>query len=344
MGVNLNLDLSNRNILITGGTGTMGSALVNFFLHMSKETAPSRIVVYSRDEFKQLNLRLKYEASPLLDRLRFFIGDIRDQSRMELALDGIDIVIHCAALKQVDTCEYNPFEAIQTNILGTQKLIAACLAVKSIRKVVALSTDKASSPINLYGATKLCADKLVSAANAYVGERDLKLCVVRYGNVEGSRGSVIPLFLEKMKHGKIQVTDPTMTRFTISVEQAIQSILRALHCLGGEVFIPKIESFRLSDLANSFKDHCEIEIIGPRVGEKLHEEMISEPDMKCVIEDDRFFILCPSATKYRIEDYLNFHKGTNLTGRVQRYSSELNGDFLSQERLKLLIETVKQSS
>ena len=266
--------MEKSRILVTGGTGSFGKAFIAGILR--RLPSIERLVVYSRDELKQWELQQAYPADRY-PQLRFFLGDVRDRSRLSRALEEIDVVVHAAALKQVPAAEYNPIEFINTNVLGAENLVQACLDT-GVKHVVALSTDKAAAPINLYGATKLCSDKLFIAANNIKGRRDLRFSVVRYGNVMGSRGSVIPFFLEKAKTGVLPITDPAMTRFNISLSEGVAMVLWALeHALGGELFVPKIPSYRITDVAEAIGPSCEKPIIGIRPGEKIHEEMITAP-------------------------------------------------------------------
>jgi UDP-N-acetylglucosamine 4,6-dehydratase/5-epimerase len=278
--------LDDASVLITGGTGSLGKALINY---LTTKTNVKRIAIYSRDELKQLNLRNETGEDP---RLRWFIGDVRDLDRLKRALHGVDFVIHAAALKQVDTGEYNPMEFIKTNVLGSQNVIEACID-QGVKKVVALSTDKASSPINLYGATKLTADKLFIAANNYSFSYGTTFSVVRYGNVMGSRGSVIPFWRELARTKKpLPITDLRMTRFWISIEQAVEFVVESLEIMnGGELYVPKIPSMKIVDLAAAVAPAAELEEIGMRPGEKLHEEMISADDSRrTIILEDRFVV------------------------------------------------------
>ena len=266
--------LRGANYLITGGTGSFGKQFVKTLL---EKYEPGRVVVYSRDELKQFEMGQVFSDSTY-PCMRYFIGDVRDQDRLRRALEGIDIVIHAAALKQVPAAEYNPFECIKTNVLGAQNVIEACLD-SGVKKVVALSTDKAAAPINLYGATKLCSDKLFTAANNIRGHHDISFSVVRYGNVMGSRGSVIPFYLERKKTGVLPITDQAMTRFNISLQEGVEMVLWALeNAQGGEIFVPKIPSYRITDLAEAIGPKCEHPVIGIRPGEKIHEEMITASD------------------------------------------------------------------
>ena len=277
--------LNNKTILITGGTGSFGNHFVDYVL---KKYKPKKIIIYSRDEFKQFNMANKYKKYQ--DIFRFFIGDVRDKDRLKRALNGVDYVIHAAALKQVPACEYNPIEAVKTNVNGAMNIIDAVLDSPSVKKVVALSTDKAVNPINLYGGTKLVSDKLFIAANAYVGDRDLSFSVVRYGNVAGSRGSVIPFFKEIVANGgkELPITDYRMTRFWISLEQGVELVIKALHdAKGGETFISKIPSFKITDLAQAILPGCEMPEVGIREGEKLHEIMVTREDSSTTYEYEK---------------------------------------------------------
>jgi UDP-N-acetylglucosamine 4,6-dehydratase/5-epimerase len=325
--------LSNSSILITGGTGSFGKAFVRTVLQRWPDIR--RLVVYSRDELKQFEM-----AQAFSDRehvgLRYFIGDIRDEARLRRALEGIDIVVHAAALKQVPAAEYNPFECIKTNVLGAQNLIEACLDA-SVKRVVALSTDKAAAPINLYGATKLCSDKLFVAANNIRGRRDMRFSVVRYGNVMGSRGSVIPFFMDKKKSGVLPITDPRMTRFNISLQEGVDMVLWALeHAWGGEVLVPKIPSYRITDVAKAIAPECRQEVVGIRPGEKIHEEMITESDSANTVDLGRYFAILPGAGTYTLEEYCHA-LGAQRVEPGFAYNSGLNPDFLTVEQLRSLI-------
>jgi UDP-N-acetylglucosamine 4,6-dehydratase len=280
--------LSGCSVLVTGGTGSFGQKLAEVVL---SELAPRRLIVYSRDELKQYEMSVD-ERFAGDDRLRFFIGDVRDRQRLSRAFCDVDVVIHAAALKQVPAAEYNPFEAIKTNVLGAQNVIE-CAIDRGVERVIALSTDKAANPVNLYGASKLCSDKLFIAGNAYAGASDISFGVVRYGNVVGSRGSVVPAFLKLRKQGKIPITDPRMTRFWITLEQGVRFVLDCLgKARGGELFVPKIPSMRIVDLASVIAPEAEHEIVGVRPGEKLHEVMVPEDESRGAVElDDRFVIL-----------------------------------------------------
>lgn len=325
--------LNESSILITGGTGSFGRKFVETIL--MKYPQIRRVVVFSRDEMKQLQMSQDFppERYP---QIRYFIGDVRDVDRVRRALEGIDIVIHAAALKQVPAAEYNPFECIKTNILGAQNVIEACFD-SEVKKVIALSTDKAAAPINLYGATKLCSDKLFVAANNMRGKRDIKLSVVRYGNVMGSRGSVIPFFLKKRKEGVLPVTDERMTRFNITLNQGVDLVHKALNIMwGGEIFVPKIPSYRILDLAKAVDGGCRIEIVGIRPGEKLHEEMITETDALNTIEFKEYFVILPSMQIWDVEKFRETFGGWRCADGFS-YNSGTNTEWLSAEQLRELI-------
>lgn len=315
----------------------MGKSLVKVIHEEYPEVR--RIVIYSRDELKQCEMARTYPAGGYSrdTKMRYFIGDVRDQARLKRAMEGIDIVIHAAALKQVTTAEYNPFECIKTNILGAQNVIEACLD-SGVKKVVALSTDKAAAPINLYGASKLCSDKLFVAANNYKGSRDIAFSVVRYGNVMGSRGSVVPYFLEKKSTGVLPITDPRMTRFNITVKEGARFVLAALEQMwGGEIFIPKIPSYKITDLAVAIGPDCQQEIVGIRPGEKLHEEMITATDSLSTFEFKNYYTIIPEHKKWNEEEYMkNF--GGQLCQTGFQYSSDKNDHWLSVEELRQLIQ------
>ena len=325
--------LTNPSILITGGTGTFGKAFVKTILERYPEV--KRLVVFSRDELKQYEMSQKFSDSEY-SALRYFIGDVRDADRLRRAMEGIDIVIHAAALKQVPAAEYNPFEFIKTNVLGAQNVIDACLDA-GVKRVVALSTDKAAAPINLYGATKLCSDKLFTAANNIKGDRDLRFSVVRYGNVMGSRGSVVPFFLDRRKTGVLPITDPTMTRFNISLQDGVEMVMWALsNAQGGETFVPKIPSYRITDVASAIGPDCEYPVVGIRPGEKIHEEMITASDSINTVDLGKYFAILPSAGEYSVESYCAAHGGQSVPLGFA-YESGSNSDFLSIEQLRDLI-------
>lgn len=337
-------DFIDKSVLVTGGTGSFGKKFVEMVLQ--RYPAIRRLVVFSRDELKQFEMAQQYPADRY-PNVRFFIGDIRDKDRIRRALEGIDTVIHAAAMKQVPTAEYNPFECIKTNVIGAQNLIEAVLD-SSVTRVVALSTDKAAAPINLYGATKLCSDKLFVAANNMRGHRDLCLSVVRYGNVMGSRGSVIPLFLEKSKQGLLPITDPRMTRFNITLVEGVEMVFHALgEALGGEIFVPKIPSYRITDVAEAIAPGCERRVIGIRPGEKLHEEMITESDGFNTIETGDYYVIVPSLSDRPlnkvIATYAAHHSG-RPTGDGFRYASDANTRWLTPDDIRQLIRLNIDSS
>ena len=325
--------LNNLSILITGGTGSFGKAFVETVLEKYPDVR--RLVIFSRDELKQFEMAQKFPVSKY-PALRYFIGYVRDSDRLRRAMEGINVVIHAAALKQVPAAEYNPFECIKTNVLGAQNVIEACLDM-GVRRVVALSTDKAAAPINLYGATKLCSDKLFTAANNIKGGRDLRFSVVRYGNVMGSRGSVIPFFLGKRKTGVLPITDPAMTRFNISLQDGVDMVLWALErAQGGEIFVPKIPSYRITDVANAIGPECEHAIVGIRPGEKIHEEMITASDSFNTVDLGKYFAILPSAGSHSVETYCAEFGGKPVEPGYA-YDSGSNTDFLTVEQLRELI-------
>lgn len=325
--------LNGKSILVTGGTGSFGKKFVEAILRQYPEV--ERIVVYSRDELKQFEMAQQFPEEKY-KQVRYFIGDVRDRDRLIRAMEGVDIVIHAAALKQVPAAEYNPFECIKTNVMGAQNVIDACLSSK-VRQVVALSTDKAAAPINLYGATKLCSDKLFVAANNMKGSRDLKLSVVRYGNVMGSRGSVIPFFLKKRGGGVLPITDERMTRFNISLKEGVDLVLRALEIQwGGEIFVPKIPSYRITDVACAIAPNCRHEVVGIRPGEKLHEEMVTETDAINTVEFRDYFVILPSLELWNVEKFIDTFSGKQCTHGFA-YNSGTNSEWLDVEQLRLLI-------
>jgi len=313
--------LNNKTILITGGTGSFGKQFIKTVFEKYPEI--KKIIVFSRDEFKQYQMQKMEEFAPFIDKLRFFIGDVRDKERLMRAFDGVDIVVHAAALKQVPACEYNPFEAVKTNILGAQNIID-CAIDKGIQKVVALSTDKACAPINLYGATKLCSDKLFIAGNSYCGDKSTRFSVVRYGNVAGSRGSVIPYFQKLVKEGakELPITDMKMTRFWLKLDQAVDIVLEAIDTMqGGELYVKKIPSMKMTDLAKAIAPDIKQLEIGIRPGEKIHEQMITSEDAPNTIELNNFYIILPQIDlEYIVHKYPNakkvptdfeYHSGNN---------------------------------
>ncbi|AIM16150.1 flagellin modification protein FlmA [Bacillus sp. X1(2014)] len=319
-------ELKDKTILITGGTGSFGKKFVSKIL----ETDVKKVIIFSRDELKQFEMAQEYKDP----RIRFFIGDVRDKDRLYRAFEGVDIVVHAAALKQVGICEYNPFEAIKTNIHGAQNIIEAALD-RGVERVIALSTDKAANPINLYGATKLASDKLFIAANSYVGNKKTRFAVVRYGNVVGSRGSVVPFFKKMKQTGKIPITDEKMTRFWITLDQGVQFVIDNLGRMkGGEIFVPKIPSMRVVDLAKAIAPECEIEIIGIRPGEKLHETMITEDDARRTLSFDTYYVIQPEFPWWKVE----YAKGGKPLPEGFSYVSNTNDQWLSVEDLKNLIK------
>jgi len=325
--------LKNSSILVTGGTGSFGRAFVARVLALYPDVR--RLVIYSRDELKQFEMAQVFSERDH-PQLRFFIGDIRDADRLRRALEGIEIVVHAAALKQVPAAEYNPFECIKTNVLGAQNLIEACLDSK-VKRVVALSTDKAAAPINLYGATKLCSDKLFIAANNIKGDRDIRFSVVRYGNVMGSRGSVIPFFVEKAKSGVLPITDPNMTRFNISLSEGVDMVMWAIeNAYGGEILVPKIPSYRITDVAQAIGPDCRHEVIGVRPGEKVHEEMITASDSFNTLDLGRYYAILPSSEAALRSRYLA-QDNVSEVAQGFSYNSGCNEHFLSVEQLRALI-------
>ena len=330
--------LNNRSILITGGTGSFGKAFIKTILERYE---PKRVVIYSRDELKQFEMQQTELFHSLRSKkiLRFFIGDVRDFSRLRMAMEDIDYVVHAAALKQVPAIEYNPFEAIKTNILGAQNVIEASFQA-GVKKVIALSTDKAAAPINLYGATKLASDKLFIAANNIRGGHDIKYSVIRYGNVMGSRGSVIPFFLQKVKENVLPITDERMTRFNITLQEGVDLVINSFEKMwGGELFIPKIPSYRIIDVAKAISMKAKIEVIGIRPGEKLHEEMITATDSMNTIEFENYYVILPSIKLFDIEKFRiesNGSEGRFCTSGFS-YNSGTNKDFLTIDELRDLI-------
>jgi len=326
--------LRRARILITGATGSFGKKFVE--LIYTRFPGIERLVVYSRDELKQFEMAQHYPHQKY-PSIRFFIGDVRDLDRLQRAMEDIDIVVHAAALKQVPTTEYNPFEAVKTNILGAQNVIDAALAT-GVKRVVALSTDKAAAPINLYGATKLCSDKLFIAANNVKGSRDIRFSVVRYGNVMGSRGSVIPFFLEKRRNGGVlPITDERMTRFNISLEEGVDLVLFAIENMwGGELFVPRIPSYRITDVAKAISPDAKHDIVGIRPGEKLHEEMITETDGLNTLEFDRYFVILPSTPQWDPGAYCKAFNGRRCQYGF-KYTSGSNTQWLNVEQLRELV-------
>lgn len=325
----------NKSILITGGTGSFGQKFAETILTKFKNI--KKIVIYSRDEFKQFQMSKKFARLDKNKKLRFFLGDIRDSKRFEIALNGIDYVVHAAAIKQVDTSEYNPIEYIKTNVIGAQNIVEACAQNKNVRKIIALSTDKASSPINLYGATKLCSDKLFIAANNFTGSN--KFTVIRYGNVAGSRGSVIPFFLSQKKTGLITITDKRMTRFNITLEDSVNLVISSIiNSVGGEIIIPKLKSYKILDLAHAICNNCKIKFVGKRPGEKLNEEMIASDDSSIKVDMGKFYMLVPS---YKIKLFSNIIK--KFKGKILPQNFEYKSgqkQFLSTKELVQIIKKI----
>jgi UDP-N-acetylglucosamine 4,6-dehydratase len=320
------MDINGKTILITGGTGSFGRKFVRKLLGLDVK----KVIVFSRDELKQ------YEMSQELSdpRIRFFIGDVRDQSRLNRAFDGVDVVVHAAALKHVMACEYNPIEAIRTNVLGAQNVIEAAIN-QGVKRVIALSTDKAANPINLYGATKLASDKLFVAANSYVGQKETRFSVVRYGNVVGSRGSVVPFFQKVMSTGSLPITDERMTRFWITLEQGVDFVLFCLQRMkGGEIFVPKIPSVKITDLAHAIAPECQLEYVGIRPGEKIHEAMITEDDARKTVEFDTYYIIKPQFAGW-LEGEADY--GGRPLQEPFSYSSHTNPHWLKDDEIKKLL-------
>ena len=324
--------LNNKSILITGGTGTFGKAFVKKIIETYKI---KRLVIFSRDEFKQYEMSKMFPSSKY-PFIRFFIGDVRDKNRLSLALQNIDLVIHAAALKQVPSAEYNPYEFIKTNVLGANNLIEACID-QNVKKVISLSTDKAAAPVNLYGATKLCSDKLFISANNIVGNKKQSFSIVRYGNVMMSRGSVIPIFLKnKKKH--LNITDPRMTRFNITLDQGVNFVLEVVKkSIGGEIFVPKLPSYNIMDLANAVSEKCKKKIIGIRDGEKIHEEMITKSDSHNTIESKNFFIILPNRKK--MDKYLKKFNAKKII-KPFSYNSYNNDRKLNISDLRLILKKI----
>jgi len=328
------MDWKNKVILVTGGTGSFGKKFIEVLL---KEYNPAKLIVFSRDEQKQHEMR---QMGFLHENLRYFIGDVRDYDRLRRAFYGVDFVIHAAALKQVPACEYNPMEAVKTNILGSSNVIDAALDAK-VDRVVALSTDKAVNPINLYGATKLAAEKLFVQSNAYAGGKTTRFSCVRYGNVVGSRGSVVPLFIRQRENGMVTVTDERMTRFWISLEQGVRFVIRCLEEMhGGEVFVPKIPSMTVSDLAKAMAPQAQIKYIGIRPGEKLHEVLISEDEARTVVELDDMYVVQPAEAFWFGREWESI--GKTLPDDF-RYVSNRNDDWLTVEQIQEIVKPIEEA-
>jgi UDP-N-acetylglucosamine 4,6-dehydratase (inverting) len=325
--------LAGKSILVTGGTGSFGKKFVEVLLKSWPDI--KKIIVYSRDELKQYEMQQLYSPKKF-PQLRFFIGDVRDGARLKRACEGVDVIVHAAALKQVPTAEYNPMECINTNIFGAENVINAAMDC-GVQKVVALSTDKAAAPINLYGATKLCSDKLFIAANNMRGSRNLSFSVVRYGNVLGSRGSVVPFFLEKRSTGVIPITHKDMTRFNITLDEGVHMVTYALeHAWGGELFVPKIPSYKIMDLAKAIAPGCRTEIVGIRPGEKLHEEMITESDALNTLDCGKYYVIIPSLPTWDKAEYIRRFSAKSVPMGF-RYNSGENESWVSIDEIRSLI-------
>lgn len=326
------MDWNDQVVLVTGGTGSFGKKFIEIML---KEYHPAKIIVYSRDELKQHEMRVAGFNHP---SLRYFIGDVRDLQRLERACQGVDLIVHAAALKQVPACEYNPMEAIKTNILGSGNVVDAALN-SGVKRVLALSTDKAVNPVNLYGATKLAAEKLIVQSNAYAGGRALRLSCVRYGNVVGSRGSVVPIFIKQRHNGKVTITDDRMTRFWISLEQGARFVIRCVEQMrGGEVFVPKIPSMSLIDLAKAIAPAAHIDIIGIRPGEKLHEVLISEDEARTTIELEDMYVVQPAEALWFGREWEQ--EGQRLPDGF-RYASNTNPQWLNVEQIGAMVSPIE---
>jgi len=327
-----NFGLDGQSILVTGGSGSFGK---RFLREILENGDVAKVVVLSRDELKQFEMQSSPVFAPHASRMRYFLGDVRDEPRLVRAMENVDVVVHAAALKQVPAAEYNPFEAVKTNILGAQNVINAAMA-NNVKRVLALSTDKAAAPINLYGATKLASDKLFVAANNFRGARDIRFSVVRYGNVMGSRGSVVPFFQQRKNDGELPITDPRMTRFSITLDQGVNFVIDSIRRMwGGEIFVPKIPSYRITDVATAIAPNAVQNVVGIRPGEKLHEEMITKTDAMSTVEFDDYFVITPSSAQWDIEE---FSKSSSAgVGRPCpadfSYDSGTNEDFLSIEQI-----------
>ncbi|HSI78261.1 MAG TPA: UDP-N-acetylglucosamine 4,6-dehydratase (inverting), partial [Lunatimonas sp.] len=325
--------LANKSLLITGGTGSLGKALTAHILSNYPEIR--KLVIFSRDEQKQFQMAQEY-PSEKFPQIRFFIGDVRDRERLTRAMRDIDFVIHAAAMKHVPIAEYNPDECVKTNINGAQNVIHACLET-NVERVVALSTDKACAPINLYGATKLTSDKLFVAANNITGWNPIRFSVVRYGNVMGSNGSVIPFFLNRKKEGVLPITDPNMTRFNISITGGVEMVMHALnHAWGGEIFVPKIPSYKITDVASAIAPNCEHKVVGIRPGEKVHEEMITSSDSFYSYDLGKYYTILPSKTKWKLEDFIREFKAVKVKEGFA-YNSGDNEEWETVDSLRRLI-------
>jgi len=323
--------LNNKTILITGGTGSFGKKATETIL---KNYKPKKLIIFSRDELKQFDMAQQFKES---EEIRYFIGDVRDKERLHRAFHGVDVVLHVAALKQVPAAEYNPFEAVKTNIIGAENVINVAID-QGVKKIIALSTDKAANPINLYGSTKLCSDKLFIAGNSYVGQDHSMFSVVRYGNVVGSRGSVIPFFLKQKKKGVLPITDPKMTRFWITLEQGVNFVLKCLEqMVGGELFVPKIPSMNIMDLATAVAPECKTEIVGIRPGEKLHEVMVTRDDTRKTLEYKDYYIVQPDFQFWGRRFKSN---GGNPLPEDFEYNSGTNPWFLTIDEMREMVEGI----
>ncbi len=327
------LDLNGRSILITGGTGSLGMHLTKTILERWPNVR--RLVIYSRDEQKQFQMAQEFPHAKFR-AIRYFIGDIRDFHRLKTAMKDIEFVIHAAAMKHVPIAEYNPMECVKTNVLGAENVINACMET-GVLGVVALSTDKAAAPINLYGATKLCSDKLFVAANNIRGKNPIKFSVVRYGNVMGSNGSVIPYFMKKRHEGVLPITDPNMTRFNISLQEGVELVLHAMeHAWGGEIFVPKIPSYKITDVAEAIAPGCKQEIVGIRPGEKVHEEMITSSDSFTTYDLGKYYAILPQFPNFELEEYISHFKA-NKVKQGFNYNSGENHEWVSPTAMRALI-------
>jgi len=329
------MDWTDKNVLVTGGTGSFGRKFIEV---MMKENPPARLIVYSRDELKQHEMRMAGFDHP---NLRYFIGDVRDLPRLQRAFNGVDIVVHAAALKQVPACEYNPMEAIKTNILGSSNVVDAAIDA-GVEKVLTLSTDKAVNPVNLYGATKLAAEKLMVQSNAYAGGMTTRFSCVRYGNVVGSRGSVVPLFIKQRETGEVTLTDDRMTRFWISLDQGVRFVIRCIEQMqGGELFVPKIPSMKMVDLASAIAPDARIRIIGIRAGEKLHEVLISEDEARTTVELEDMYVVQPAATLWFGHYWADI--GDPLPDGYH-YASDNNSEWLSVDEIQSMVAPFEDSA
>ena len=328
------LDLNGKSILITGGTGSLGKQLTKTILERWPKV--KRLVIFSRDEQKQFQMNMEYPSVPG-GNIRYFIGDVRDYDRLKKAFAGVNYIIHAAAMKHVHIAEYNPIECVKTNVLGAENVINAALEM-GVENVVALSTDKAAAPINLYGATKLCSDKLFVAANNIKGWNNIKFSVVRYGNVMGSNGSVIPFFMQKKKTGVIPITDPNMTRFNISLQEGADLVLHALeHAWGGEIYVPKIPSYKITEVAKAIAPECKIEIVGIRPGEKVHEEMITESDSFSTYDLGKYYVILPQVTNWNLQEYIKEFKAKKVAEGFQ-FNSGKNTEWVNAADIQELIK------